>query len=132
MTSLAGHAFVNARCHGLLDLDMAILARRLALDMAHTADALMTVNALDLLRNMNIFRKARGLGELFSEVAVSPPPFHGPRMAHERAPAPARAVGRRRRLAERMTAALPRGRIVAVEASGVTDIARLLLGNRLL
>jgi hypothetical protein len=132
MTSLAGHAFVNARRHGLLDLNMAILAYRLALDMAHTADALMTVNALDLLRNMNIFRKARGLGELFSEVAVSPPPFHGPRMAHERAPASARAVCGRRRLAERMTAALPRGRVVAVETSGVTDIARLLLGNRLL
>ncbi len=87
MAGLAGNIPVDAYGHGLLYFEMAVLARRFTLNMAHTAGpGLMTVDALDLFGNMHVLRQARGFREVFPKIAVPSSPLHGPCMADERAP----------------------------------------------
>jgi hypothetical protein len=133
MAGRTGQILVHAHGHGLLDLDMAVLTRGFSFDMAHAAGTgLVAVNALDLFRDMHVFRQTRGFGKVFPEIAVASSPLHGAGMADKGAPPPAGAVWRWRRAAESVAPALARGRVVAVEAAGVTEVARLLLGNCLL
>ena len=100
--------------------------------MTHAAGArLVAVDALDLFGNVNIFRKTGRLRKIFAQVAVPPPPLHGPRVAHEGAAAPAGAVRRRRNAAERMDPLFARRRVVAIEAARMADIAGFLLRDRL-
>ena len=133
MAGLAGHVPVGAGGRGLLDLDMTVLARRLSVDMAHAARAgLVAVNALHLLNHVHVFRDPRRFGEIPAEITVSPSSLHGPGVADKGAPASSGAVGGGRHAAHGVNAPLPRGRVVAVEASRVADIACLLLRDRLL
>ncbi len=132
MAGLTGKVLVNTLCHRLFDLDMAILARCFSFDMPHAADTLVAINAFDFLRNMHVFWQTRGLGEIFSEIAVAPSPLHSACVADERAPSTAGTVSRRRRAAEGMHSLLARGCVVAVETAGVADVAGLLLRNSLL
>ena len=93
MAGFAGKVLVHADCHGLLHLDMAVLARGLALDMAHAfGPGLVAVGALDLLCHMHIFGQARRLGEILAQITVAPSSLHGAGMANKGAPAAAGAV----------------------------------------
>ena len=133
MTGGTDKILMNARCHCLLDFDVAVLAPGLAFDMPHAArPGLVAVDAYDLLRHMNVLGQARGFGIVLPEVAVPPAPFHGSRVADERAPASPAAVRRWRCPAEGVAPALPGGRVVAIEAARMADVACLLFGNRLL
>src|SRR5512144_1894843 len=128
MAGLACHVPVQSRGHGLLYLDMAILASRLSVDMPHAArPGLVAVDAFNLLCHVHVLRQVRRLGEIPAEIAVPSPPLHRACVADEGAPAAAGAVGRGGDAAHGMRPLLPRGCVVAVEASRVTDIARLLL-----
>jgi hypothetical protein len=101
--------------------------------MAHAAGTgLVTVNALDLFRDVHVLWQTRWFGKVFSEIAVASSPLHRAGMADKGAPPSAGTVWRWRRAAERVAPTLARGRVVAVEAAGMTDVARLLLGNCLL
>ena len=133
MAGFTRQIFVRAHCHGLLDLDMTILARCLAFDMPHApGTVLMALRAFDLLRNVHILGQTCGLGEVFAEVAVPSSSLHRPRVTNKGAPAPAGAIRRRRYAFECMHSLLARGRIVAVKTTHVAKIACLLLGDRLL
>jgi hypothetical protein len=133
MTGRAGHVLVHARLHCLFHLDMAILARGLALDMPHASrPVLVAINTYDFFRHVHVLGQARGLGEIPAEIAVPSPALHGPRVAHKGAPSAAGAIFRGRYAAHGMRAALARGRVVAIKAAGVADVARLLLRYRLL
>ena len=133
MAGLAGNVLVNALCHGLLHLGMAVLAGGPALDVAHAAGSgLVAVHALHLLLHMHVLGKPCRFGEFLAQIAVAAPPLHGPRVADKGAPAAARAVRRRRDAAERVATPLAGRRIVTVEAARVAEIAGLLLGDRLI
>ena len=133
MTGLAGYVLVHALCHRLLDLGMAVLAGRPALDVAHASGTgLVAIDACHLLLHVNVFGKPRGLRKFLAQIAVAAPPLHGACVADEGAPAVARAVLRRWGSAEGMTSPFDRRRVVTVEASRVAEIAGFLFRNRLL
>ena len=133
MAGLAGHVPVNACGQRLLGLEMAVLARGLPFDVTHAArPGLVAVCALDLFRNVHVLGQACRFGEILPEVAVAPSSLHRARVAHKGAPAAASAVRGGRYAAEGVHPLLARGGIVAVEAARMADVARLLLGDRLL
>lgn len=132
MAGFTHEIFMRAHCHGLLDLQVTVLARCLAFDMPHASrPVLMAFRALDLLRNMHILGQARRLGEVFAEIAVPSSSLHRSRMTNKGAPAPAGAIRRRRYAFECMHPLLARGRIVAIKTTHMANIACLLLGDRL-
>ena len=132
MTGFAGKVLVHARGNGLLDLDMAILARGLALDMPHAFRAcLMTVRALDLFAHMHVLGQTSRLGEILAKIAVAAPSLHGPCMADKGAPAASGAVRSRWYTAHSVASPLTGRCVVTVEAACVTEVAGLLLGDRL-
>lgn len=111
---------------------MAILARGFSFDMPHAADSLMAIHTFNFFRSMHIFGQTRGLGEIFPEIAVASSPLHGACVTDERAPSATGAICRRRRAAEDMRSLLARGCVVAIETTGVANIAGLLLCHGLL
>ena len=132
VAGLTGKVLMRTRSHGLLDLDVTVLACCLSVDMTHAALAgLVAVHTLHLLDYVHVFRQTRRLGEIPAEITVPPSSLHGPGMADEGAPAASGAIGRRRDAGHGVSALLPRGRVMAVQASRVADVARLLLRDRL-
>ena len=124
---------MHARGHGLLHLGVTVLAGCPPLDVAHAAGSgLVAIDARHLLFHMDVLRKTSRFGEFLSQVAVAAPPFHRSGVADEGAPAGTGTVHRRRDTAEGVRAPLAGRRIVAVKTPRVTEVACLLLGDRLI